>query len=702
MNLEQLSFGLLENKFPVILQTEASECGLACIAMVASYYKYNTDLFTLRMKYSIPERGATLKNLIDISQDLSLTTRPLKLDLDDLSKLKLPCILHWNLNHFIVLKKVHTNEVTIIDPSFGERKLTLSKVSNHFSGIALELWPNSNFKEKKHKKNIRIKDLIGKVNGAFKTLGQIFIFSIAIELFTLALPFFMQWVIDNVLVSFDRNLLTTLALGFGILGITIQVIKLLQGWSIMHMSTTLNLQWKSNIFEHLVNLPNVFFSKRHLGDIISRFNSIDSIQKTITASFISSVLDGLFSFFTLILMFFYSMKLTVCVLIATGIYAISRWLWYAPLRRSSEEEIIHLSKQNTHFMETIRGIQTIKLYGKQNIRQMTWVSLLINQINASLTTQKISMLFGFTNGLIFSIENVIVIWLGATAVLDGNFTVGALTAFIAYKSQFISRINSLIDKIIEFKMLDIHGERLADIVLHEKNNSTQAMPVNNIGTYDINVKNLYFRHSIYEKFILENINLQIKEGESIAIIGPTGRGKSTLMNLMLASLKPSSGEVKLGGIDLFTINQKTLCKTIATVKQDDVLFAGSISDNISFFDENYSPELVEESASLACIHQEIMAMPMGYQTLVGDMGNVLSGGQKQRILLARALYQKPKILFLDEATSHLDIQKEYEINQMISKLKITRVIIAHRPETIRSTDRIFCIETKEFKTLLSN
>lgn len=694
--LDRLSLGF-GKKVPVILQTESSECGLACLAIVAGYYGYESDLLTLRQKYPISQKGVTLTALVKIANKLHLTTRPLKLELDEFNQLRLPCILHWDLNHFVVLKKVSTNKITIIDPAVGERSLNYDQISSHFTGVALEIWPDSNFEEKKEKTSIQIFKLFGEIRGLWKSLGQILILALVLEVFSLISPFFMQWVIDHAIVSADLNLLTTLAVGFGLLMFLSSLITLLQSWVVMHMATTLNVQWKANVFHHLVNLPTNFFQKRHLGDIISRFGSIDSIQKTLTTSFLTAILDGLMTIFTLVLMFVYSPKLAWIAVISVLLYAVIRWIWYYPLRRATEEQIVHAAKQNTHFMETMRGIKTIKSFEKQDYRQATWLTLFVDQINAGLITQKLSLMFGFVNSLLFGIQSILIIWLGATLVIEGEFTIGILMAFIAYKNQFTGRIGSLINKYIEVKMLSLHGERLADIVLTDQEKIEKYILDDNyssekLGNIDIKVNSLKFRYSDEDPWIIDNITLNIPEGQSIAIIGSTGCGKTTFINILLGNLNAEHGDIIIGEQNIKNIGFGKLRGLTSYVAQDDVLFAGSIQENISFFDHLAEQKWIEECAKMASIHEEIMAMPMGYQTLVGDMGNILSGGQKQRVILARALYKKPKILFLDEATSHLDIIKEKEINDMINSLNITRIIIAHRPETIASVDRIVLLK----------
>lgn len=687
--LSNLSFGF-GRKLPLILQTEATECGLACLGMVAGYHGYRTDLASMRQQFPISLKGATLAHLIRIGSRLDLGTRALKLDMENLESLKLPCVLHWNFNHFVVLKEVGAKTITVHDPAFGARKLPLDVVSRSFTGVALELWPNADFKPQEKRQTVRLRSLTGRITGLSRSFSQILLLAASLEVFALVSPFFLQWVLDNVIVSADRDLLTTLALGFGLLMLMQQAVSAIRSWVIMYMGTTLNIQWRANVFSHLIRLPMQYFEKRHLGDVVSRFGTIDQIQHTLTTSFLEAVLDGIMAVVTLVVMFIYSAVLGWIAVGAMTLYALSRWAWYRPLLNATEEQIIHAAKQQSHFLETVRGVKAIKLFQRQDERRATWLTLLVDQINADVRVQKLHLLYRLLNGVLFGVENILIIWLGARMVLDGNFSVGVFIAFNAYKGQFDSRVSSLIDKFMELKMLQLQGERLADIVLaapEETHGTHQSRPDAALGS-DIEVRDLRYRYAEQEPYVIDGLDLKIAAGESLAIIGPSGCGKSTLMNVLLGILPATEGDVLIGGASLRQVGVDALRGMVGTVLQDDVLFAGSIADNISFFDPLADQQWVEECARVAAIAPEIAAMPMGYGTLVGDMGTVLSGGQKQRVLLARALYKRPRILFLDEATSHLDLGKEYEVNAAIKALDITRIIIAHRPETIASASRV--------------
>jgi ATP-binding cassette subfamily B protein RaxB len=534
---------------------------------------------------------------------------------------------------------------------------------------------------------------MGQVSGLGRSLGQVLWLAAALELFTILTPIFQQWTVDQVIVSTNRDLLTTLALGFGLLLLAQQAVDAIRGWVLMYLSTVVNIQWRANVFTHLLNLPVGYFEKRHLGDVVSRFGSIDTIQKTLTTSFLEAILDGAMTAITLVLMFIYSARLACIAVAAMSLYGLSRWIWFAPLRRAREDQIVHAAKQASHFLETVRGIKVIKLFGRQEERRASWLTLLVEQINAELRSQKLTLLYHSLNGVLFGLENLLIVWCGALLVINGHFTVGLLIAFLAYKGQFDTRVASLIDKLIDVKMIALQGERLADIVLSEPESLVvdgqdpdRAVPAT------LELKNIRFRYADQEPYVLDGVSFKIGAGESVAIAGPSGGGKTTLLNLLLGIHAPTEGEVRIGGLKIEELGLESLRQMIGTVLQDDVLFAGSLADNISFFDSGADQAWIEECARLASIHEDITLMPMGYNTLVGDMGTVLSGGQKQRVLLARALYKRPRILFLDEATSHLDLAREQAVNAAIRSLNITRVIVAHRPETIASADRVIALD----------
>ncbi|WP_229255739.1 peptidase domain-containing ABC transporter [Duganella sacchari] len=682
----------------MIHQTEVSECGLACLAMVSGYFGAHLDLLELRRRFSVSLKGLPLAGMIRAANAINLTARPVRLEMDGLSQLKLPCVLHWNFNHYVVLRKIKRGKLIIHDPGYGVRKVSMEEAAKSFTGYAVEMWPNPGFVKQTKTARIPLTAVLGQLHGWMKPMSYVLALAVVLELVALLSPLLMQFVLDEVIPARDASLLVLLAVAFCILYLAQNLISLMRSSVLLHVGTVFSIQIRSNLFQHLLRLPVGFYIKRSLGDIASRFSAIDVVQRTLTSSFVEALLDGMMASITLVLMLLYSPKLSVISIGALALYLGGRMMWYKPLHSATEEQILNSAKQSSHFLETVRGIRAVKLFGRSERRHATWLNLLVRQINSDLKTQHLHMIYATANGAIFSIESILVIYLGASAVIKGEMSAGVLLTFLAYKSQFGSRITSLVNKYFDLKMLGLQLDRVSDFVVGER--EVEAVEASYDADEDtpaiepyVELHNLAFRYGEHEKEIFANVNLRVGAGEFVAIAGPSGCGKSTLMQVMLGVFEPSRGRVCIGGMDLASIGPKRLRTLVGTVMQDDDLFAGTIAENISFFDETADLEWVKQCAVMAAVDEEVSAMPMGYHTFIGDMGSVLSGGQKQRILLARALYKRPSLLMLDEATSHLDVYKEQQVNEAISALKITRIIIAHRPDTLASADRVIPFKT---------
>lgn len=694
MTALKLNLSFFKPKLHTTLQTEAAECGLACLTMVANSFGFRTDLATMRQRFSVSLKGATLAQLMNYAAGMELSARPLRLELDEITQLELPCILHWDLNHFVVLVKASAKQITILDPAMGERVIPINEVSKHFTGVALELSPTPAFKKRDERQKIKLWPLMGHVLGLKRSLAVVLVLAVALQIFAVISPLFMQWVVDGVLVSGDRDLLTIIGVASLILMITQLAISTVRSWTLLYVSTTLGLQWTGRVFSHMLRLPVSFFEKRHLGDVVSRFDSVKAIQRGLTTSVLEAILDGMMAIVTLAMMALYSWKLTTIVFIALALYALLRWASYGMLKQASGDMIALNAKASSHFLESIRAVRPIKLFGGEEDRKARWQNMTIDGINRSVEVERLNVWVRAANTLIFGLEGVAILWLGASGVVNRELSIGMLMAFISYKDQFNGRISSLIDKLIEYKMLDLHAERLADIVL------TKAEPLpaaqfeqkkSDMPVPRVEFRGVSFRYADAEPWVLRNINLVFEPHDNVVVVGASGCGKSTLVKVLLGLLPPTEGEILLDGIPVSRMGFDVYRRLTATVMQDDVLLAGSIADNITFFDPEPNLLRMEVAAKIASIQEEINAMPMQFRSLVGDMGTTLSGGQKQRVLLARALYHQPKILVLDEATSHLDGDNEAKVNHAIRRLKLTRVSVAHRKETIAMADRLIVL-----------
>ena len=680
--------GLLRPRVPVVLQSEAPECGIACLAMVASYHGHLTDLSAMRLRLSPSLKGVTLKHVAQIGEAMGLSSRGVQVALESLGKLQLPAILHWDMNHFVVLTEVSGRRITVHDPARGRRVLALEDASKHFTGVAMEFTPSTGFQKKDEREKIRSWQLLGVASGLKGTIAQILLLSFALEVFAIAMPFFLQLVVDRVLVGRDRDLLTVLGIAFAVLVLIQVCVTAVRAWVGVYLSTNINLRLLTTLFSHMLRLPLAWFEKRNIGDIVSKFRSVDAIQRTLTTTFVETAVDGVMVVLTLVVMGYYSLTLTTVVVVAAALYGIARWAFYYPQRYATDEQLAHEARSGTHFIETLRGMMAIKLNLRESERRASYQNLVVDQTNAGVRVQNVGIVQRAANGLIFGIENVIVIWLGAIAVMEGRFTVGMLYAFIGFKLVFLGRMINLIDKWNDFRMLDLHAERIADIALAETEGSKPGLPGESAGLpLTIECRGLGFAYGP-EGFVFRGVNLTVAPGETVAIVGPSGCGKTTLIKVMLGLLPPTEGEVRANGRNLADWDMSQYRARIGAVMQDDQLFVGTIEDNISFFDPEHDPERVRECARIAMIDEEVMRMPMGYNTIVGSLGMALSGGQKQRVLLARALYRRPQVIFLDEALDQLDLRLEQTVSKGITATGHSVVVVSHRPESFQSGYRV--------------
>ncbi len=680
-------------RMPVIQQNEIAECGLACLAMVACHHGHAIDLASMRRRFPVSIKGATLSRLIAIAGQLGLDARPLRIELDYLPQLRTPCIVHWDLNHFVVLKRVARGKVELHDPARGAVSMPTAEFSRHFTGIVLELTPSAHFQPVNERQRIAIGALVGRVYGVRRALLQVLALAIALELCTLALPLAMQWVLDHVLVSADLGLLNLIGIGFLSVVVFQAAIAAMRGAVVADLGASLNAQWSSNLFGHLLRLPLDYFEKRSVGGVLSRFTSLQAIQQTLTSGFVEAVLDGLTVSLVLIVLLFYSPRLTLVVVAGFALYALLRWLAYKQQQRLKEAQLVHAAHQQSLLIESVHGIQTIKLGNHQPQRRAQVANANVEVANREAALGRIGAVFGALSRLVFGAQRIALIWIAAWMTLRGEFTAGMLVVFVAYAELFAMRTGNLIDRLVEFRLLSVHAQRIADIALERPEPHAESAYSGPPPEAALRLHAVSFRYAQDEPWILRNCELSIAPGESVAIVGPSGSGKTTLAKVLLGLLHPAHGHISLGDVDIRHLGLTQYRDRFAAVMQDDTLFAGSIAANIASFAGDADMQAIIAAARAAMIHDDIVRMPMGYESLVGDMGSALSGGQKQRVLLARALYKRPAVLLLDEATSHLDVALERAINHAVADLAMTRIIIAHRPETVLSADRILMLQS---------
>ena len=676
------------------MQSEISECGLACIAVCLQIHGVDTDLSTLRQRFSSSSRGLTFKEIAEIAAMLDLATRAVKCEVSDLSKLATPAILHWNFNHFIVYRRRSLRgKYQLFDPLAGEMEVDETLMSNSFTGIALEVFTSPGFQKRKERSPLSLWSLLRFRGGVGASLAQALLVSLVLQAYVLASPFFLQLAVDEAVLKGDTELLFTLALGFGLFSLFNAGAEVLRGFALQRVSSLLSWDMTSRLFHHMLRLPLSWFQRRRLADALTRFDSLEPIKALISNGFIAGVFDGVLSVALLIAMLIYAPYLALVAILITTLITATRLISIPTALGLGVKALQSSIAEKGKRIETLRAMQTIKLMSGESDRERDWANRFGDSVVASQANANFQVGIRSVQTLLEGTGSVILVYLASKSVLAGSMSVGMLYAFLGYRQQFGARVTNLIDQIVAWRMLDLHSDRLADIAMQQREDGIDQ-PVLSESSINgqIELTNVSYRYSSFEPFVLRNISILIEEGELIAIIGPSGIGKSTLLKVLLGLYPVTSGEVRYDGLPITAVGLNTVRKSLGVVMQDDELLSGSILENVCFFNSQPDHDLVWKSLSLAAIDDEVRKMPMQIHTLIGDMGSNLSGGQRQRLLLARALYRQPRILILDEATSNLDVMRERRIHQSLNELAITRIIVTHRPETMRLADRVLKFE----------
>jgi ATP-binding cassette subfamily B protein len=683
-------------RFALVEQAEEMDCGAACLAMLCRHYSIPMTLGKLRELANVTTQGATLESLARAGESLGFTTRGMQCTFEALQGFELPFIAHWEGYHYIIVYGVSKQQVWVADPAIGFKKMTVEEFERGWSGTCLIFTPGQNMVQMAAARSPWVR-FVSYLKPYRKILGHLFLATFVIQMLGLVPPMIIQNILDGVIVHQNVSLLHLLITGLIISNVFTQLMSAVRAYLANYMVRNLDFTMMSSFFKHTMSLPFSFFAKRKTGDILARFQENHTIRAFLTESTVTTVLNLLMVFIYFSIMFLYNVTLTL-VLIAFVIPIIALTVFVTPkIKNYAREAFTASTDAQAMLMETLGGVETVKGMGIERPMRLKWEKKYAKSLGVQYRAQEFNILVGIASQVLNSATTVAILWVGADLVLARELSIGQLIAFNALMGSVLAPLMGLVGLWSRLADAGVAMERLGDVLDMEPEQKPEDMPSRVIlpdlqGA--IKLEGVFFRYGGNEtSYVLENISLDIKPGELIAIVGRSGSGKTTLAKLLVGFYPPSEGKILVDGYDMSVIDKEYFRAQVGYVMQSNLLFSGTIAENLASGDESPDRRRIEEVAKMADAHAFISKMPLGYEQVVGERGVGLSGGQIQRLCIARALYHDPRLLVFDEATSALDTQSESNIIGNMSEILRgrTAVIIAHRLSTIMRADKILVL-----------
>ena len=684
-------------RFPFLKQHDQSDCGAACLGMICKYYKMPIGLNRLRDMSNVSRYGTSMAALAEAAETIGFVTRGVRTGYEALMRTELPSILHWEGNHFVVLYQINKKEVKIADPGVGIRKLSRAEFEKGWTNRALLLEYTDQVAENEPSQS-SFKRFFPLVRPYTGILIEVLLASLVLSLFGLASPIFMQTIVDQVLVHHDEDLLNLMLVGMVVVALFQMGTSTLRVYLIGYVSARLSIAMLSRFYRHLLALSMRFFALRRTGDLTTRFRENATIQRLLTDTTVSAVLDFIMLFVYLGLMFYYNAELTLVMLIFVPL-SVGLTLIYTPILKSfSQRAFLARAEQSSVLIDSLHGIDVVKASAVERATRWHWEGKFTKEIQIGFQRLKMQMLFGAGGRMINLLSSTVILWYGASLVIAGDLSVGQLMAFNALIGNVMGPIMGLIGIWPQVQEARIALDRLNDVYdtqMEDARQQGQGLILKHL-VGRVAFEGVFFRYGVGsdEPYVLNNIDLTLEPGQKVAIVGRSGAGKTTLVKLVPRLFDPSEGRVTLDGMDVRDLDPHWLRRQVGMVMQEPFLFSGTIAENIAIGLSDANMDRILEVAKLSCVHDFVSDMPLGYETKVGEQGVGLSGGQRQRIAIARALYCDPKILIFDEATNALDTDSEQAIQANLDLFldDRTALIIAHRLSTVRDADAIVVLD----------
>ncbi len=670
--------------FQTVFQSRNAECGLACLAMIARYHGQAVDLATLRQTAPMSSRGMSLRDLIDAAPLVGLATRPVRCDLAAVKRLRLPAILHWRFNHFVVVTRVDGDMFEIHDPALGPQIVDAASVSRAFTGIAVELEVSSPLTGPLPNRGIQLSDLWRLAREQKGMMARLAFLSLFVQSLELAGPLFFQLLIDRAVLSQSIPILLLITGIFCGVAFFSAFARYSRSGAAMRIVRVLDLQLSAALSRRLMALPFDFFLTRSPQDILQRIRAIRPVRELASAELVETIFDAVGMFVLSVVIILYSFLLWLVMMLFSAAYLAVKLSKLRKTRNALRAQSARSGSEAGLLLENVEGVESIKLFTAEELRHVMWRNTYEELSRVDIELESYRQADSFAGEIVITGGRIVCSAIAALLVIEGTISIGMLLAIAFLQAIFFTKVRQFIDRMIDIQKIQEHLNEMAEIVDADPEPHRLASPAIAVQlTGQISVHDLSFRYSERDPLLFQHLSFDVGAGESFAITGPSGCGKSTLLRMMTGLVQPATGMVTYDGQTPSNIGLLNLRRQLGTVLQNDSLFIGTLFQNISMFDSSADEEWVTECARLACAHEFISRMPMNYNSVISDTQGGLSGGERQRVLLARALYKRPRILLLDESSSHLDAETERQVNEALRGLTITRVLVAHREETIK-------------------
>jgi ABC-type bacteriocin/lantibiotic exporter with double-glycine peptidase domain len=659
--------------------------------MVMAYHGRESKLATVREAMGIGRDGVSAKAILDCAERYGMTGRGIKVAIEQIQLLKPATILHWEFNHFVVFDKVVKGGVRINDPATGPREVPLAEFSKCFTGVAIELIPTDRFTKTKAEKG-RLKRYVRELMSEKGLFTRIIIVSLALRLIAMASPLITGMILDKVVPRSDYDLLYVVLGALGAMTVFNLISEIVRSHLLLHLRIALDTRMTLGFLDHMVSLPFQFFQRRSTGDLMMRVESNGTVREIVTSKSMSAVIDGMFVLLYAVVIFYVSPMLGVITLVMVALEALVFVIARPTFQRQLAADLDKQAKAHSYMIQMLGGIETLKCAGAERLGVEKWSNLYTDELNIKMQRARANAYVDAVRGAITAAGPMLILTIGATAVMKGEMTLGTMIAMNSLATSLFGPLSTLVHSALELQLVKGHMDRIDDVlqtVVEQDRDAAQQPPRLRGG---IKVKNVSFKYGEQAPLVVQNVSLDIQPGMSVALVGPSGSGKSTMLNILAGLYKPLSGEVQYDGRNLYEMDLRSVRQQIGIVPQHPFIFGGTLRENVALTAPGATLDRISASCKVSCLHDDITEMPMGYDTVVSDGGGSLSGGQRQRAAIARAVLRNPSLMLLDEATSALDNSTEKRVIQNLERQRCTRITVAHRLSTVRNADLIVVMD----------